>query len=64
MSDTGLPAVRGSIYSANGTSAVVRVDYAYLDPEGSLVTRESAPVKLRLSGGIWKIDHDELYELF
>ncbi len=56
--------VVGEIYSANGTSAVVRVDYAYLDPEGSLVTRESAPVKLRLSGGIWKIDHDELYELF
>lgn len=56
--------VIGEIYSADGMSAVVRVNYSYLDKDGSLVTKESFPVKLRLLGGIWKMDHDELYDMF
>lgn len=56
--------VTGVSYSADGKRAVVFVDLSFELPNGTKISKSSAPVKLRAINEIWLIDHDRLYALF
>ena len=45
-------------------SAVVFVDLSFELPDGTRISKTSAPVRLRAINEVWLIDHDRLYGLF
>lgn len=56
--------VVGEIYGSDGKRAVVFVDLNFELPNGTRISKSSAPVKLRAVNEQWVIDHDRLYGLF
>jgi hypothetical protein len=56
--------VTGEIYGSDGKRAVVFVDLSFELPDGTRISKTSAPVRLRAINEVWLIDHDRLYGLF
>ena len=56
--------VLGVVISADGKSAVVRINLVYRNAEGERIERISYPIKLRAHNEIWKVDFDRFLSIF